>query len=415
MNSFKKIILNNGIPLYLCVDPSMKRTFVSYSVKYGSSGEWFNFNNNGKDYSVITGHAHYIEHLLGEHGMFGSMFNNFDERFQRCNAYTGMNETSYHFNGREDVEKSIEELILTIDNPIFDNNDVEATRHAIEEESASCIDDASSVLTSLLGRNLYNGFELYDSTLSTIGNRETTKQITTEGLYDCYNAFYSDDKKFVVIAGNVNEERIVDLLNNIYAKSKPHQSNLVLPELDYETIRSKDEVVNLDVDVPKVGIGMKFKKTPSLSLNELYYCLYLIRNSLFDSDKFRKLQKNGVYDLLDFGYIMNVNDYMNYYLGFVSKNKEELVKNVLDLLNNLEISKKEYELAQKGLIADEMRSLDRKYSHLQYFPMDIAKSEDLSQCDFYKSVDYDRFMEMKSSLDFSNYTVGEIKRLNKTR
>ena len=61
MNKFKKIILNNGIPLYLCVDPSMKRTYVSYNVNYGSSGEWFNFNNEGKDYSVISGYAHYIE------------------------------------------------------------------------------------------------------------------------------------------------------------------------------------------------------------------------------------------------------------------------------------------------------------------------------------------------------------------
>ena len=103
MNRFKKIILDNGIPLYLCVDPTMKKVFVSYNLKYGSSGKWFVFNNNGNDYHVITGYAHYLEHLLGEHSKFGDMYRNFDKRFQSANAYTGMNETSYHFNGKDNI------------------------------------------------------------------------------------------------------------------------------------------------------------------------------------------------------------------------------------------------------------------------------------------------------------------------
>jgi len=413
MNKFKKIILNNGIPLYLCVDPTMKRVFVSYNIKYGSSGKWFNFNNNGKDYSVITGHAHYLEHLLGEHSKYGDMYRNFDKRYQRANAFTSMNATSYHFNGKDNIEKSLEELIIAIDTPVFDQKDVDATRHAIEEESASHVDDFGLELHGLMERNLYGGFELFDKTLSPIGDRKTTKQITTEGLYDCYNAFYTDDKKYIVIGGNVDEKRIVDLLNNIYAKLTPHKTNLVLPNLDFDSIRSKNEIIKGDVDTPKIGLGMKFKKADNVSLRELYYILYLIRNNLFSSNELRELERKGIYDVLELGYMTIVGDYIDYSFGFVSKHKDAIIKNVLELLSKKQLTEKEYELARKGLIADELRNMENKYKHLNSFPSGIELSEDYSDCEFYQSIDYNRFMEIASTLDFNNYTIGEVKRLKK--
>lgn len=413
MNKFKKIILNNGIPLYLCIDPTMKKVFVSYNLKYGSSGKWFNFKNNDKDYSVITGHAHYLEHLLGEHSKFGDMYSNFDERFQNANAYTGMNETSYHFNGKDNIEKSLEELIIAIDEPVFDQKDVDATRHAIEEEAASHVDDTTNLLHGLLERNLYNDFELYDKTFSSIGNRETTKQITIDGLYDCYNAFYSDDNKYIIIGGNVDEQRIVDFLNNIYSKISPHNSSVILPKLDYDIIRSKSEVINGELDVPKVGLGMKFKKDSSVSLGELYYVLHIIRDNFLESNELRNLEKKGVYDSLDFSYITLVNNHIDYSFGFVSRDKDTLIENLLDLISNRIITEKEYELAKKGLIATELRSMENKYSHLKFFPHYISLIEDYSKCDFYQSIDYNRFMEIVSSLDFNNYTVGEVKKLKR--
>lgn len=413
MNKFKKIILNNGIPLYLCVDPSMKRTYVSYNVNYGSSGEWFNFNNEGKDFSVISGYAHYIEHLLGEHGKYGCMYNNFDQRFQRANAFTAMNLTSYHFNGRDEIEKSIKELIETIDTPVFDDKDVDATRHAIEEESSSFVDDTDYVLTGLIERNLYGGFDLFDETYSPIGNRETTKQITTQELYDCYNAFYSDDKKFIVIAGNVEEERIVDLLNNIYTNIKPHKSSLVLPELDYDSIRSRDEIIHGDLDIPKVGLGIKFEKDPSVSANELYYAAYIVRNSLNDSNEMRALKNDKLYDVFVSSYFNNVNDNLDFLMGFVSNEKEKLVDSLLEILSKKDISKEEYELAKKSIIAAEQRSMDSKYGYLKNIPEIINRTDGQSVIDLYQSIDYDRFQEVLSTLDFDNYTVGEIKRLSK--
>ena len=138
-----------------------------------------------------------------------------------------------------------------------------------------------------------------------------------------------------------------------------------------------------------------------------------VRDSLLASNELRDLEKKGVYDNIDFSYFETVGDYMNFYSGFVSKDKKNLISNLLDLLSRRAITEKEYELTRKELIATEFRTMENKYKYLKYFPLKINIREDYSEFDFYKSIDYNRFMEIVSSLDFNNYTVGEIKRLTK--
>ena len=239
MNKFKKIILDNGIPLYLIVDPSMKQTVFSYNVNYGSSGDWFNFNYNGEDYRVISGYAHYLEHLLSEHSKFGDICEMNQRRMNTSIAYTAPYVTSYRIIGRNDMEKSIEDFIIAYEEPVFTSDDVESSRHAIQEEASSYSDDSATLLNHAIERNLYSGFDKYDETLSPIGDGETTRMITEDNLHTCYNAFYNDENKFLIIAGNVDEKRIVDLLNNVYAKIRPHKSSLILPTIDYSGIRQK--------------------------------------------------------------------------------------------------------------------------------------------------------------------------------
>ncbi len=415
MNKFKKIILNNNIPLYLCIDPSMKNTFVSYNVNYGSSGLWFNFNNRGKDYKVTSGYAHYLEHLLGEHSMFGNMYENFDRRMQNANAYTSQNHTSYHFKGLKDIEKSIEELIMSIDSPVFESKDVEATRHAIEEEASSYCDNPGVLLVDMVDNNLYRGFDKFDSTYSPIGNRQTTRDITLEDLRNCYDAFYSDDKKYLVIAGNVDEKRIVDLLNNIYSKIKPHKSTLVMPSIDFSGIKEKDATVYRDVDTPISSLGVKVRKPDYLSMKEFNYCMNIIKKYLFNSRAYNNLNKSGIVDSFEYGYLTNVGDYINFIQSFTTSKKEECCKRLYELLSKKEITAKEYDLAKKELIASEIRNMEKKYNYVENFPGRLYYTQDYSDSEFYRSIDYEEFMSSISSFDFSEYTIGEVKRLSRVK
>ena len=72
-----KKILENGVTLHLYKNPNMKKMIVNYGVLYGSNGCYYNFYLNNKLHHVLPGCAHFLEHLLGEHSKYGSMFYNF--------------------------------------------------------------------------------------------------------------------------------------------------------------------------------------------------------------------------------------------------------------------------------------------------------------------------------------------------
>ncbi len=410
MNKFKKIILEHGIPLYLCVDPSMKNTFVSYNVKYGSSGIWFSFNNEGKDYQVGSGYAHYLEHLLGEHSPFGDMYRNFDKRFQRANAYTGDRVTSYHFKGKDDIEKSIEELIISMEQPVFEQKDVDASRHAIEEEAASYCDSYGVMVVDCVENNLYDGFSKFDHTLSPIGNRETTRVMTIDDLYNCYNAFYTDDRKFMIVAGNVDEKRIVDVINNTLAKCPRHESHVVLPEINLHGIRKRDEVINRNTDEPVVALGIKVKKPDFLTMKEFYYVMDILSYYSYSSKAANELNQKGILDSYEYCFLTNVRDYINYIVSFTTKDKDTCVQRVLELFNKKNLTKKDYELMKKMVIAAKVRSMEDKYQYINSFPTNLYHTESYSDIDLYQSVSYDQFSQVLGELDFSQYSVAELKK-----
>ena len=53
--------------------------------------------------------------------------------------------------------------------------------------------------------------------------------------------------------------------------------------------------------------------------------------------------------------------------------------------------------------------MEDKYDYIENFSQKSYYSEDYSDVDFYKSIDYNTFMDTIYKLDFSNYTTSEMK------
>lgn len=415
MNNYKKIILNNGIPLYLYNNPSLKQVYVGYIIKYGSSGRWYKFNLDSKDYKVGSGYAHYLEHLLGEHSKYGNIYTNFDNRFYDANAYTSYNHTCYHFTGVDDIKKSIKELIEAIDSPVFDKKDVNQSRHAICEEASTWQDKYDIHAVNLVEKNLFSSFDEYDHTLSPIGNRKTTKEITTEGLYDCYNAFYTDNNKVLVIAGNVNEQELVDYLNEIYSNIKSHKSNLVLPNYDLDPIRKVRDEIKRRIDVDINSFGIKIKRPEGVSKEELNTCITFIASYLLSSNsKFNcYLKDENLLDLIDYVYTRWYGDYIQHIHSYVSNDPEEYLKTLRGKLEKRDMSYEDFECLRKSLIAEAVRDLDDKYSIPADFGRKMPYADSYSDLEMYKHFTYERFMEIINKLEFDKYTIGKVIKLSK--
>jgi len=415
VNNYKKIILNNGIPLYLYNDKSLKQVFVNYIVKYGSSGKWFDFNLDNKQYHVLPGYAHYLEHLLGEHSKYGNMYTNFSDRCYYANAYTGDDHTSYYFYGVDNIKKSIKELIEAIDCPVFDDKDVEHSRCAIEEEASMWSDRHNITAVSLVEKNLYAGFDVYDDTLSCIGDRKTTKEINTRDLYNCYNAFYSDDNKVLVVAGNVNEEELVDYLNEIYSKTPNHKKSVIIPNYDVDPIRKREDVIYRDVESNINSFGIKIKRPSSMTNEDLNFCIDFLGEYLYgnDSEFLTYLKKNNLLDVLYYCYSRWNDDYINFVHSLITSDDKSYYNTILEKLNSRDINREDFELIRKGFIAEELMKLDDKYDVPSDFGHRMCYTENYSNVDYYRNISYDNFMDMINKLDFSKYTMGQVKKLCK--
>ena len=405
MKNFKKIILNNGIPLYLLIDPSLKQFYANYIVKYGSTGELLDFTLDGKDHHVSPGHAHFIEHLLTEHSINGNLCTNFSDRCSASNTYTAPNHTSYNFYGIKDFKRSLKELIEAVDIPAFDSKDVNESRKAILEEASTASDDIKYRLMMLTERNLYGGFEAVDKTLSNIGDRETTRRINIRDLRTCYDAFYNDDNKVLVIAGNFNEQEIIDYLNEIYANIPRHKSNLILPKHDYKPLRKREEYALIDVPIEYNTFGVKIEQPKDVSDRELQFVMAILLDYFFSDNEFTDgLTKDGIVDDIEGIDCFKLDRFMNIIQGYISSNPDEYFKRVMEAINKRDITKEDYELAKKVLLAIAVKELDSKYEYLLKFGYRMEYTTDYSDIDFYRSFDFDRFKDIYDRLDFDTHT-----------
>ena len=412
MNNYKKVILDNGIPLYIYNDPTLKQVYFGCVIEYGSSGRFSKFNLDGQDYSVRPGCAHFLEHLLGERSKYGNIYTNFNLRCYDYDAYTAVDHTCYDFCGVIDVKQSIKELIEAIEEPVFDEQDVEDTKCAIEEEASMQLDAYNQIAAKVAENILFSGYREYDKSYSDIGTRANNRKMDIDTLRTCYKAFYKDENKKLILAGNINEQEMVDYINGIYARIPRHTSSLILPSYDLEGIEKKHQSITRSINIDINSFAFKIKKPDELSKRDVQFCMDIFAEYLFgELSKFAiDTRKRKLVDGLKASYSLWVENYLKYVQSYISQKSDKYFNRILDVTRKKDISKEEFELIKKLLLAEIVRELDFKYSMLDDFGRKTRYTEDFSDLDYVSGINYDKFREMLGLLDFSQYTTGEIKK-----
>ncbi len=398
MNNYKKIILDNGIPLYLYQDTSMKQVFMNYIVKYGFSGEFFKFNLDGKDYDVGAGYAHYLEHLLLESSSYGDLTNYFSRKGYENNAYTKKDFTAYYFYGTKDIKESIKKLIEAIDKPRFTFEDVEKSRHSIIDECRMYENDYPAMLTHLTEKNLFGDVELHDDSLLFLGTTETEKKISIENLKICYDAFYTDQNKVLVIGGNLDEKEVVNYLNSIYKNIAEHKSRVILPKYDYSSIRNKSErLYKKDVN-DLYGFGIKTKIPDGIDIKDAYYFSKLLFKLTYST-----IAGYGLCDHSEALHMEKVDNYLYFVNSVVTRNFIDYYNCFLIGMNRKNLTEEDFIALKKMFLSERIRQLDDKYNQLLAFGDHMNYTEDYSDIDYFNNLSYDKFKEVMNALDFSDY------------
>lgn len=410
--NYIKKTLSNGVKLYLYLDKNMKNYYADYGVDYGSNGKWHKFYLDDKYYEVLPGCAHFLEHMLGEHSKYGDFYTYIAGKKYQINAGTYFNVTHFYFQGKEDIYECIEKLINVIDDPVFNEEDVAHSKRAIAEETKRVLNNRIRMGGSILGHNIYKDLSIFDETFCTIGNEETTEKLDYQTLKACYDAFYYDENKTLVIAGNFDEKEITDFLESVYKKLTPHPKRL--REFAYEKLDEKKKVEQTFYMTTKddfFSIGFK-QHSSTFSPKEITYLSAFLGDLKFSDENpfIKKLKKDDIISTVyDFGPMVIDDDHYYLELSANAKDSDKFKKLAIEELKKNDFKEEDWNLFIRENIANQVYRSDNKYQEINRLFPRKSYTDDFDDLDFLKTLTFKRFQEFYESLNFDDYSISIIR------
>lgn len=409
---FVKKTLKNGIPVYLYADKNLKRTVASYNIKYGTHGYYNKFYYDGKLVEVPFAMAHFLEHMLIEKSKYGNMLVHFKDKSYDTNGLTYAELTSYYFVGIKDTEESIRELIHMVDDVCFTKSDVEEVKYAIIEEVAKNDDDPYRLGFNLNRRNSQSNYEVVHPSCNVLSTKEDTKKITYKDAKICYDAYYNDENKFLVIGGNFEVKKMVDFLESVYEEIPAHP-NKMQPFLYGEDIRPRkeyDEIVD-NVSCDHAIVTYKFKNDFGLSDLKIDLYLYIFGRMKFATDT--KFISNLIKDKV---ILTGISSSTDFFKGYITRT---YTADVLDLDRFIESLESEFntegldehffDLVKKNMKVGELGKMDYIYRSIVKFPTEIDFTDHLYSMDILDECTFEEMKSLIDRIDLSVKTVTVIK------
>ena len=276
--------LNNGLEVYIVPKNNLNNIYVTFSTRYGSVQSEFVPNDSYEMMKVPDGVAHFLEHKMFEQEKGVDPFTFFSERGADANANTSAFKTTYLFSGPDFFEENLNYLLDYVQTPYFTDENVEKEKGIIEQEIKMYEDDPYS---RLYEGTLFNSFKEHPIRKSVIGTVESINSITKEILYKCYNTFYNPGNMIVVVTGNVDAYKTLEIIEKNQENKKFDEFyNIKLKQYkEPDEVFKQKETLKMNVTIPKVTISYKFNLNdlPNMTLKEKLLYLLIIFDSNFGS------------------------------------------------------------------------------------------------------------------------------------
>jgi len=259
---YTKYIHSSGLEIYIF--PKKLTTFYAiFGVKYGSIHSTFSSKNDPeKIMTVPDGIAHFLEHKLFANEDGSDAFERFSELGADANAYTDINKTAYLFSATENFYESLKELLKFVTHPYFTEDNIASEVGIITEEIKMYEDSPTDRCFYGMLEGMY---EHHSIRRNICGTAESILQITPELLYSCYNSFYNLSNMALFICGDVDEEKITKICNELLPNcAKPF--NVLYPnenENEKPCVYKPYTESKMQISKPLFNIGIKDTCIPS--------------------------------------------------------------------------------------------------------------------------------------------------------
>ncbi|MBM7610340.1 putative Zn-dependent peptidase [Lysinibacillus composti] len=250
--------LNNGLDVYILPKKGFSKTFVTFTTKYGSIDRTFVPIGESEAITVPDGIAHFLEHKMFEKEE-GDVFQKFSESGASANAFTSFTRTAYLFSATDHIYTSTETLLNFVQEPYFTEKTVEKEKGIIGQEITMYDDQPDWRLYFGAIENMYH---THPVKIDIAGTIESIDKITADHLYTCYNTFYHPSNMLLFVVGNVDQTEMMAFIEDNQNKKEFPEPTPIERHFEEEPtdVAIKDRVLNMDVQKPKVYVGLKAKR-----------------------------------------------------------------------------------------------------------------------------------------------------------
>ncbi len=345
-------VCENGLKVYVWQNETVKTTYMTLSVKYGSLHTRFKVNN--KIVTVPNGTAHFLEHIKFNESATTTAHDFFDKTGASTNAFTTFKYTSYLVTALDKINENLNHLFDFVQNPYFTNKMIQKEKGIIIEEANMGVDNYYTKHIFDLNRTLYR-VSNYRNEIT--GNPSDIQKITLEDIKNVYNTFYTPDNMFLIVTGNVNPYEIFALVEENQKnkeQKKPINREVLFPKEPIKVNKSFMETEE-NISSPKGDVAFKIPRKLFLEYSdfELNNYLNLLLNINFDSTSNFKddlLTNKLVTSLSSFAMIRE--DYIIIDTQFESKYPNEVIAKIEEKFNNLELSEEAFNRKLKVKVAN---------------------------------------------------------------
>lgn len=397
--------LSNGLEVVLIPYSNKNNYYISYTTKYGSVN--LNFVPCGEKDMFLSpkGIAHFLEHKMFEQESGEDPFTFFSKTGTGCNAGTSYKKTSYFIYGINDLENNLEYLIDFVNEPYFTDENVEKEKGIIIEEIKMYDDNHDWILTEEVQKATFKNHPIrYDIA----GYVDSVSSITKEDLYKCYNTFYQPSNMILVVSGNFDKDKVLNIIKNNKALSQ----NKILNDIEQEQIKEPEQIfqklkkIKLDnVSIPKIATNIKISLKNVEDKYQYYLYISAIVSILFGAGStFREeVLKKGYVNYINCDRML-VDDYLIIEFYAEGTKYKELLEEITNTIKKAKIKSDQLERYKKVLIASTVMESDNVQTLAEVIVEDYITWDKIidKKVDLIKEMNLKKLEEIKNNIDIDN-------------
>jgi len=307
------------------------------TVRSATFGVWVNVGSRDES-PLVAGASHFLEHLLFKGTPTRSALeisSAIEAVGGEMNAFTGKEYTCFYARVIDnDLPLAVDVICDLITSSLVTPADVDAERSVVLEEISMRDDDPSDLIHDLFLETYFGDTPLGRSILGSI---ESIKSMDRDSVYGYYKDRYRPEDIVIAVAGNIDHETVVLLIEKALSKDNFLGSNPAQPNL-----RSHDPAEALGIG--KVGIIDRKTEQAHLLLgvpgversDERRFALSILASAMgggMSSRLFQEIrEKRGLaYSVYSYVQQFSGSGSFSFYAGCAPKKAGEVIKIIRDI------------------------------------------------------------------------------------